>query len=330
MDTQHQQHQQPSELDLHSESSTSSQNFNRLNNKRFFALFVLIILVFGSGFLIGRFKNNGLEKSKIDNNVTITPPINNTSVLNTDIPVFFRMYPSPNKKYFFYIYLAGSSEGENCGYGIINDTGQRYSVDGIKAKMLPCSQGQGNFSSPAFYTWIDDSRFVIEENTGEITIANVDKFQIEKYSYDSNKYYFVGVSKSMEYWLYTLKSSPENKVNYILMDKNNKVIKTFTFGSSDQNEFGLFRVFYDPVNEGFVFISRNYTGEYLTIKFEFLSMNDQAMRTILLTDPVQWQGRGCGGDNLLSKKIGEVIIDGSCLIVADKYRATDGNIHINL
>jgi len=88
-------------------------------------------------------------------------------------------------------------------------------------------------------------------------------------------------------------------------------------------------VLYDEANDGFLFISRTYIGENVSVKFEFLPMNSLSLRNILTTEPVVAPGRGCNSEYLLSQP-GEIILTQGCLIVGNKYLDTDGNIHIKL
>lgn len=232
-----------------------------------------------------------------------------------------RIYPSLDRHFSFYIYpnSVGSSE---CKYGIRYKEGIGPDVSrALGLEKLTCSERQGNLSS-SFAGWADGSKFLINENNGEIKIFDVDDFKAESYTYDTSKYVFVGASRSLNYWLF--KKTGQNTTSYILLDRNNNIaLDNINFESNDRG------VLYDEVNDGFLFISRTFTGEKVSVKFDFLSVNNLNLRNILTTEPVEAPGRGCYSEYLLSKP-GEIILTPGCLTVGEKYIGFDGNIHINL
>lgn len=157
---------------------------------------------------------------------------------------------------------------------------------------------------------------------GEIKIVDVGKLEAETYKYDASKYDFVGASRSLKYWLFS--KSQENNISYILLDRNNNVaLDNLSFESNDRGAL------YDEVNDGFLFISRTYTEQDVSVEFDFLSMSNLTLRNILTTEPVEAPGRGCYSEYLISQP-GEIILTPGCLTVGSKHLGSDGNIHIKL
>ncbi len=291
--------------------------------------FILLGVTFYSGMIVSRSLNSPspinsissqLSKdSQIDLEPTEQPlyqsPI--TSTIGQDI----RIYPSQENHFSFYIYPSDSTE--KCFYGIVDKLGYGFDVSGVLGTdKISCSDNQGSLAS-SFITWVDGDRFVMNEKDGEINIVNVGKFELETYNYDSVEYTFVGVSRTVKYWLFR-KISQGKSASYVLFDRDNKIVlDNISFDSNDRG------VLYDEVNDGFLFISRTYTGEMVSVKFDFLSLSDLSLRTILTTEPVVAPGRGCYSEYLLSQP-GEIILSPGCLTVGNNHIGSDGNIHIKL
>lgn len=71
-------------------------------------------------------------------------------------------------------------------------------------------------------------------------------------------------------------------------------------------------------------------GELESVKFEWLSLRDLKLRTLLTTDPIRWSGRGCGGTSISSEKKGEILLTSDCLIIDQKYRDQQARIVIKI
>jgi hypothetical protein len=289
---------------------------------------ILLAIVFYGGLIIGKSSN----KTSTCNSVTQlnknsqpnqqpTQQLANQSPATGNINQMVRIYPSLNRSFSFYIYPANSRD--TCAYGIRDKQGYGYDVSEVLgADTIICSEEQGTLSS-SFAGWADGNKFLINEKDGEIKIIDVEKFEAETYKYDASKYNFVGANRTLKYWMFR-KINQGNPVAYILLDKNNNVVlDNINFESNDRGAL------YDEVNDGFLFISRTYSGENVSVKFDFLPMNNLSLRNILTTEPVEVQGRGCYPEYLISQP-GEIILFPGCLTVKNKYLGSDGNIHIRL
>ena len=290
----------------------------------------LLILgaTFYCGFMFGKSvhttpPNNSasqINKSSQNDLQPTQQPVNQVATIN-DSSQMMRIYSSPNNNYSFYVY--STSDSEKCLYGIRNKQGYGYDVSGVLGTdKITCTDNQGSLST-SFVSWTDGAKFVINEKEGVIDIVNVEKFEADTYNYDSANYSFVGVSHTLQYWLFR-KNNQVNSTSYVLFDKDNHIVlDNISINSNDRG------VLYDEVNDGFLFISRTFTGEDVSVKFEFLSNSNLSLRTLLTTDPVVAPGRGCSSEYLLSQP-GEIILTPGCLTVANKYLGSDGNIHIKL
>jgi len=291
---------------------------------------ILLGITFYSGLIFGKSSNKSSPSYSVpqininkNSRTSLQPtqqPVNQPSTTNC-INQMIRIYPSLNNRFSFYIYP--TDNGDKCIYGIRDKQGYGYDVSEVLGTdRITCSEGQGNLSS-TFAGWVDGDKFLINETEGEIKIVNVEKFEADTYKYDATKYKFVGASRSLKYWLFR-KVSQGNSVSYILLDRNNNIaLDNINFESNDRGAL------YDEVNDGFLFISRTYTGENVSVKFDFLPMSNLTLRTILTTEPVQTSGRGCYSEYLISQP-GEIILTPGCLTVSNKYLGSDGNIHIKL
>lgn len=289
---------------------------------------ILLAIVFYGGLIVGKSSNKtSIDKSVSQLNQNSQPnqqptqQSTNQPPTTSNINQMVRIYPSLNRNFSFYIYPTNS--GDKCVYGIRDKQGYGYDVSKVLgADTIICSEGQGNLSS-SFAGWADGNKFLINEKDGEIKIVEVGKFEAETYKYDASKYNFVGANRTLKYWMFR-KISQGNPVSYILLDRNNNVaLDNINFESNDRGAL------YDEVNDGFLFISRTYSGENVSVKFDFLPMNNLSLRNILTTEPVEAPGRGCYLEYLISQP-GDIVLTPGCLIVGSKYFGSDGNIHIRL
>lgn len=317
------------------EETTQSSNINKhkpLSLNRFIwkislAIGGLVLLggAFYSGLIIGKgFSNAPTNYSAPQPNQNL---LNLPTQLSADqqsvtnsINQAIRIYPSLNRNFSFYIYP--TSSGDKCIYGITDKQGYRYDISRVLGTdKITCSEGEGNLSS-SFIGWADGSKFLIEEKEGEIKIVDVEKFKVETYKYDVSKYNFVGANRSLKYWMF--RKSQENNISYILLDENKNVaLDNINFESNDRGAL------YDEANDGFLFISRTFTEQNVSVIFDFLSMNTLTLKNILTTEPVGIHGRGCYSEYLISQP-GEIILTPGCLTVNSKHIGSDGNIHIKL
>lgn len=310
-------------------NNIKTTNFNKIGLKvgLFFGGFVLLGIIFYGGIMVGK------SFYKLNNSTSTLPSTQNSwsypqptqqptyqAPATDSINERIRIYPSLNNRFSFYIYLAVNSE--KCLYGIIDKTGYERDVSRVLGiDRITCSGGETLSSS--FISWADGEKFLLNEPEGEVKIVNVVEFEADAYKYDVTKYEFIGASRSLKYWLFR-KVSQGNSSSYVLFDRNNNIaLDNINFESNDKYEL------YDEVNDGFLFISRTYTGENVSVKFDFLSMSNLSLRTLLTTETVQARGIGCYPEYLISQP-GEIILTRGCLTVGNKYLGSDGNIHIKL
>lgn len=293
-----------------------------MNQKGFNTPLLVVILVLLAGGLL-LFSKGYFNKGATTLPNTPSPSLKAVAD-NNDTGV--RIYPSLDNQYFFYITPIKGSNSE-CSYHIIDKEGYSFVVnDAMHTDRISCAAQGWNITSSVFKGWADGERFLVEKKDGEISVIGVNSFRVEQtYQYDSDSLNFVGANKTLKYWLF----EKEPKYSYVLLDDNNKIVKeNINFNANGQLNYGGYGVFYDDVNDGFLFISSQ-GGEKVSFKFDFLSTKNLSFRTLLTTDPVGVVGRGCGGNKLVSKP-NEIIFASSCVTVDKKYISQDGYIHIPL
>jgi len=292
---------------------------------------ILLGMIFYGGIIVGK----TLDKSSNNNSIFSstqnsqlyqqpTQPVQQSiyqAPVTGSINQIIRIYPSLNNHFSFYIYPADDSE--KCLYGIRDKQGYGYDVNKVLGTdRITCSEGQGNLYS-SFISWVDGDKFLLNEPEGEIKIVNVAKFEADTYKYDLTKYKFVGADRSLKYWLFREVIQGTGAL-YVLFDRNsNIVLDNINFEFNDRGAL------YDEVNDGFLFISRIFTEESVSVKFDFLPMSTLVLKTLLTSEPVQAPGRGCYSEYLISQP-GEIILTPGCLTIGSKYLGSDGNIHIKL
>ena len=309
------------------QSSTQTPEIPKQKSWAVIGLVILVFLLLGTtGYLayqnnqIAKQKDSQLQPTTFPGTSSSTVSVPTTESTTSYINQIIRIYPSLNRRFSFYIYPADKED--RCLYGIRDKQGYGHDVSKLLGTdRIACSEGQGNLSS-SFAGWADEDKFLINKEDGEIKIIDVGKFEADTYRYDASKYSFVSASRSLEHWLFRKKQ--ENNISYILLDRNKNV--TLDNVGFESNDGG---VLYDEVNNGFLFFSRTYARENVSVKFDFLSMNTLTLRNILTTEFVEAPGRGCYSEYLISQP-GEIILIPGCLIVGEKYYGSDGNIHIKL
>lgn len=245
---------------------------------------ILLAIVFYSGLIVGKSSN----KASMNNSIPQLNQISqssqqpmgqslNQSPAISNINQMVRIYPSLNRNFSFYIYPTNIRD--KCAYGIRDKEGNEHGISrALGSDTITCSEGQGTLSS-SFAGWADGNKFLINEKDGEIKIINIGKFELETYKYDASKYNFIAANRTLKYWMFR-KISQGDLVSYTLFDRGNNItLDNIIFESNDRGAL------YDEINDGFLFISRTYSGKNVSIKFDFLPMNNLSLKNILTTDP---------------------------------------------
>ncbi len=231
------------------------------------------------------------------------------------------IYPSLDRQFSFYVYPYDMNQGL-CLFGLTDSQG--FPLDLRKllgTDKIVCAEGNGNIES-SFVSWVDGDIFLLDEQVGEIKIVNVKDLSVENYPYIAGDIGFVGADRSLRYWLF--RESKKDSISYKLLDRNGlAVMNDITFESNDRGAM------FDEANNGFLFVSRTFTGEGVSISFDFLSLDTLTMKNILTTEPTATSDTGCSSEYMLSQP-GEIILTPGCLTVPDKHLGSDGNIHIRL
>ncbi len=232
-----------------------------------------------------------------------------------------RIYPSLDRQLSFYVYPYDMDQGL-CSYGVVDPLGFSWDLSRILGTdKITCSEGNGNLGT-SFVSWVDGDTFLLDERVGEVKIVNVANFSAEKYPYAASDVSFVGADLTLRYWLFREKT--EDASSFALLDRNGvAVMDDITFESNDRGAM------FDEANNGFLFIGRTFTGQEVSVSFDFLPLDTLTLNNILTTEPTVDPGRGCYPEYLLSQP-GEIILTPGCLTVPEKHLGLDGNIHIKL
>lgn len=286
-----------------------------------------------SFFSIQKCKNNQLQKTQIPSVVTNLPTkdqISKNIQLMHDGDIFLQyngFFTSADGKYSFSF---DSSSGV-CVYTITDLIQNKKISPSLLPHSFPCVLGPTIISS--FVTIADEGKLILIKRPGEILIYNLKDNTHELHTFDTKALKLISVNRSLSAWLY---SRIESDTGYVLLSNNNTVLKEFMYPTVNGKQYVLFNILDDLVNDGFLFISRNFKTsnistleELVSYKFDFLSAKTTDIRTLLITSYTVVQGRGCGGDSL-SSKLNEIIINPGCIIVSHKYLSADNKIHIKL
>jgi hypothetical protein len=224
-------------------------------------------------------------------------------------------FKSLDGRYVFNLYVPKS--GVNCIYRVSDNEGHEVKLDKIvDSYNLRCSVDL-EFDTD-FMGWVDGDKFLLRGASGEVKSVDVKNLATETHRYDASNYYFDTANRSLQYWLY---QHDVGGGDYTILDGINSIV----FANLKGYRYAL----YDPVNDGFVFMAGDQVGTAVSLRVDYLSLNDQKVRNVLKTDPIEPPGRGCGGPSLTSKP-GEIIIGPGCIYVAAKYFSSDIGIHIKL
>lgn len=307
---------------------------NTLNSKKISRLNIAIgglaggLILFSVIFYTGLITGSNLARNSLDAKIQNLLPVYKSQESSINQPddssntyKLIRTYPSLNREFTFYVYSTNSRD--KCAYGVKDKQGYSHDVSELLGKdSIICSEGQGNLST-SFVSWVDGNKFLVDMKNGEIKIVDVEKFEVETYRYDVSKYNFLFSNRTLDYWLFR-KINQADSVSYILFDRNYDVsLDNINFDSNDRG------VLYDEVNDGFLFISRTYSGKNVSIKFDFLPISNLNLRNVLITEPVETLGMGCYSEYLISQPR-EIILTPGCLSVSEKYLNSNGNIYIRL
>jgi len=226
-------------------------------------------------------------------------------------------FPSPDNRFTLEFYHARGSDASDCAFRI-KDGGRE--LDGSKllgTASMDCYNAMDGFDSP-FIGWADGDRLILRNTWNDIKIVNPVTSGAQDYQVTSTLF-FRGTSHTLKYWLF--QKDPDGP--YTLLDGDGKTILANLDNKYDRGEL------YDPVNDGFLFMGRDYSATSVSVRLDFLSLSDLKLRSILTTEPTPFEGRGCGVESLSSKP-GEIILSPGCLMFGSKYFSADGQIHIQL
>lgn len=315
-----------------------------INKKVIYGFGLLFFVLIGAAFYGGLI----FEKNFIDNNKKIlladacknsnnlsgaTRDLENSATL-TKAMGNLQIYSSLDGQFFLY-FSPFEDENNKCFFGIKDRESNLITSDIINCNHCGTGEETVYECRSDFLGWKNNNQFLMQDGEGKIKIFGFmqNGFDAEGklYEYDQNIYAFRDVNNSLEYWLFWKKStSDKDGSHYSLFDRSGKIIIPDIF--LEPNSRG---VLYDVANDGFLFMDRIYsenedkTKQMMSVKLDFLSLKSLSLRNILTTEPVVVEGRGCLGEELLSKK-GEIILTPGCLAVGEKYLSKDGNIHIKL
>ncbi len=284
---------------------------------------VLVVVLFVSGFLLGKLSKTAQTKPLQDE--TVQPSVARTvdSVLLEFSEL--RIYPSLDGEFSTYIYPLNNEKNEYI-YGIINKAGAgTYKINQlIENNTFECYEPVAHDCIP-FMKWVKGNKFV--HKNSQLEIIDAKKVEKEIYDYDKSKYNFVDVNKTLEYWLFEKKDSEYDTKSYVILNRDKKVVRdNIDFLSSN-------KALYDEVNDGFVFITGIYSSpkkEQVSMQIDFLSLKNMTLRNILMTDPAEVPARECCNESLESEP-GEIFLYSGCLLIVDeKYLDSQWRVHIKL
>lgn len=231
-------------------------------------------------------------------------------------------HKSPDTGFSFTIYYPESfyEDSQECKYEFKDDDRLLDIRNLVGRDTIICSSGYGSFWG-SFVGWAENGLLLIKDPSGAIRIIDVKNIKISYYDYDSNEISFEGVNKTLDYWLF--RRGP--KESFVLLDKNKRVVLADFAESVDRP------VLYDWVNDGFILISRiEERQDYKSVQFNFLSVKDLSIDTVLITEPEFVPGMGCSPEKIVASKPGEIIISQGCLRVGEEYKDSDHNIQLLL
>jgi len=224
-----------------------------------------------------------------------------------------------------------SHEKEYCPFEIRDKKGKTFAIDTLVKPELVCVMDGTPYST--FGGWMSGNKFLLTDTPGEVQIVDVINKTKSSYLYDGATYSFMSVNKDATQWLFRqLTGTNDKEITYVVFDSTKRMIGSFAIAGNDRGAL------YDPINNGFVFISRDFGSSdsvgstNVSVRFDYVgaSTTSAILRHILTTDIAKAPGRGCVPETIISEKPGEIIITPGCLTVNKKYLGSDGNIHITL
>lgn len=226
---------------------------------------------------------------------------------------------SPNNKYSLTIIARYSG----CGYEL--KTGSTVvNLPGNFTKKIKCYINTlGPDGYPENFVVLHDDGLIVEEEDRVLKVFRFSTGVSSFYNYDHNKLAINAVNKDFSKWLFTEKSQTTNPRKYVITDQNKTILKQFELPFNDRPPL------YDEVNDGFLLIGRDSSGENVSVTFDYIKLPSLNLVHLLTTEPTEAPGRGCGGEELIPA-VDEIVLTQGCLTVPKKYIREDGYIHVPL
>lgn len=296
------------------------------------ALFLFFLLPVIS-FIYGT-KYQKLQNLKETSSAIVTPTLIPSATNYEELFMSLQEVPSATGRYIFNYYPIDNTSNK-CKYFL-----KTYPAGGIwdmkdliPSKTIDCTPGYFGGWDSKVLGWKGADKLLMELNEGEILILDIRRNTKKVYNYDKNLYQFNNVDSSLNFWLLRDNLNNKNKAaTYYLFDRNQKLLREpLEYNYATSNMYGISGVHYDELNNGFLFVSNNYVNSTVSAKFDWLSLDNLTLKTILTTSFVQTAGRDCGtGNEIVSTQKGTLLMTSDCISIDEKYKDAQGNIVIPL
>lgn len=308
---------------------------NKLSNRQLILRVIIVFVLLGLSFLAGYLIKDLWHKNQPQLSNTEYKYIEKCSQAEKECHLSLNslaVLPSLDKS--FTLYLLPVYGGKPlCKFGLFNSDGENYTYlleDLINEDAFgECEWGEGGFFS-GFVSWLEGDRFLINKDD-LLTLVDLTNKATSTFKYNSEEFTFEVVDEKGENWVFRKKypsgtESPKETVFMILDEKQNIILNNIVLPNRVRS------VLYDSVNNGFLFITRNYFNEkqeMANFRLDFMPVATKKMKKLMETQPIEVFGHGCAPETLESKP-GEIILYASCLPVEKKLLDEQGFLHIKL
>jgi hypothetical protein len=173
-----------------------------------------------------------------------------------------------------------------------------------------------------FVTWTKSDELITYQNN-IISIYNPRTKSDDIVQHDKN-YNLVTTDDTGSTFVYIPKSNPSNEI--VISGKEFSTVNKLSLKSDMAVGYNLFQQLYDQTNKGFVItlkksITKN-DDTLMSVKIYFYDISKKKLSIVLDSKNTSIGNAfpySCVPSNIVSSRIGEIVLDGSCLIVDKKY-----------